>query len=655
MPKGTKHSDNRPKDGQQPPLIEHINQWIKFLHNLKEQLGPVRFFCLVIVALLVVLAFQGKKVCEVSVIDSICTWASREWLPTADRSRFAVAVAHLDGDKDQRIEFIVRRELEATNNQIARDLSEPQFATAQEKVDPIQILLLDRIISLKGLQPQEAEDQGLAEANEYLRKTGADVLIWGTVVSTPDNRTTVPEIYWTISPDTRRTRYFLTRYPIVSNDLRIPELSHDLGSVIKLLAYTSYLSYTVDPSVGTIDQLRMLTNKIRTVLKGEQASSHVHAAARADLEVILATSLTILAEQKQGDSASLNEAIELLRGRLASSKGTQRAVIYNNLASALVTLGQFNKKAEYFRDASENFKRALEEWTSMDAKLQTAVSKHNLGTALMNLGRMEVEMVRDLQDTYKRVLSTRAQAPVEYPEKDSCTIKQLADEALAVGVENDLRQVRLRALNTLGRLIDERTYEPFCSMDQLENDAKNYINKAVEMLREAIDLFKREEKTKLQALATYALGNALMILAEIVPNADIYLKQAEASYEEAVEVLSSDEPWPLALSYANLGAAQMMLANLQKDSASQCKGIVNIANAANIADKYKEKEQFDHFLKDFISQALNGAIILKECFTDEQYDDCLYAYADLRKDIWPPRDAEFHVHCDTPLALERIH
>ena len=84
-------------------------------------------------------------------------------LPKADSQRFVVALAHLEHDKNQEHERLIREVL--------------------KNFEGVQLLQFDRTISLEGTEPEESEKKGHAQAQQYLKDSGAHVLMWGLVLS----------------------------------------------------------------------------------------------------------------------------------------------------------------------------------------------------------------------------------------------------------------------------------------------------------------------------------------------------------------------------------------------------------------------------------------------------------------------------------------
>ena len=126
--------------------------------------------------------------------------AVRVPLPKAQQDRFTVAIARLENDKDQQIENLIIEALRGMRG--------------------VRIVLFDRLISLEGPVPEECEHRGHSTAHEYLDESGADVLIWGTVVA-HDGRT-APRLFFTNHLLGKRSTE-----PYVLYDFQLPQIFWD--------------------------------------------------------------------------------------------------------------------------------------------------------------------------------------------------------------------------------------------------------------------------------------------------------------------------------------------------------------------------------------------------------------------------------------------
>ena len=207
-------------------------------------------------------------------IQPILTWFSP--LPQADPERFTVALAHLENEDDHRYE-----------NQIFEGLNE-QF-DSQEK-NAVQILRFDRTIQRGGADQEASVSHAHQQARAYLEKSGAEVLIWGSVLKDGDG--SIPKLYWTPSRHVDRARDW-GRYP--TEDLELPAVFWtDLVEILQLLVVTRDAEFRSLEGQFVADRLGPFVDQVRTLLtsRGEGWSEET----RAGVRLVLADSLTTLGQ-----------------------------------------------------------------------------------------------------------------------------------------------------------------------------------------------------------------------------------------------------------------------------------------------------------------------------------------------------------------------
>ncbi len=145
--------------------------------------------------------WKWGEIYKLPFVSSTISHLSRWSVPKADPNRFSILVAHLDNDTNREQELLT--------------------VEALKEFEGVQVLRLDRKISLEGPVPEEEEKNGHEKARGYLKESGASVLIWGTVISQSGN--TIPKLYWTTleGRDQLVRRYYS---PTIENQLRLPEI-----------------------------------------------------------------------------------------------------------------------------------------------------------------------------------------------------------------------------------------------------------------------------------------------------------------------------------------------------------------------------------------------------------------------------------------------
>ena len=279
-------------------------------------------------------------------------------LPKADSQRFVVALAHLEHDKNQEHERLIREVL--------------------KKFEGVQLLQFDRTISLEGTEPEESEKKGHAQAQQYLKDSGAHVLMWGLVLS--HDRQSAPRLYWTTEQESRRAKE-----PYQPENFKLPELFwNDLQEVLRLVVATQYSTFLAQQGRFTADQLTPFITKVRQLIRTR--------ADRQDwsiVQFILGNALSMLGEQI-GTNTPLEEAVIAYQALLAvwtrERIPLDWAATQNNLGIALCTLGERVPGPARLEEAVTAYQAALTVWTWEHTPLNWAMAQNNLGNALRILG-----------------------------------------------------------------------------------------------------------------------------------------------------------------------------------------------------------------------------------------------------------------------------
>jgi hypothetical protein len=166
LPDKTPEPASPPQDASQPPppppfsvpsspptQEEPPDLWKSFLRWIHRKFGLRGSIVVTVFAVLVPLVWSNRDtVKNFPVISFIVTKLSQAPLPKADPQRFAVALAHLEYDKDQQYERLIR--------EVLRDFK------------GVQLLQFDRTISLDGTKPEEKAEKGHTQARQYLEDSG---------------------------------------------------------------------------------------------------------------------------------------------------------------------------------------------------------------------------------------------------------------------------------------------------------------------------------------------------------------------------------------------------------------------------------------------------------------------------------------------------
>ena len=358
----------KPPADQEPPDLEKSAQGVLWRH-LYRWLGPVGAAILFGLILYHHAVFElGSEVFE---LGSAAYAQIVEWkpLPKAEPEVFTVALARLEGDDE-------KTHIEPT---LAQDLQELSASNG------IAVLEFPRTITADSAADIQT---GHAKAREWLKQSGAQVLIWGKVLTA--NGKSVPNLYWTTA-ESSNPKKPSDRY-VLGEDLRLPPVfQSDLSDILRLLVVTQSSAFNAEEGHFVTDRLRPFIGRVRRLLEGDAAKNWT-AEDIARTKLILGDALDTVGEQS-GDNAALGEAIELFKKALDGLTRQQYPLEWagtqNNLGNALRTLGQRESGTQHLTEAVAAYRAALTERTREHVSLDWALTQNNLGDALRILGQRE--------------------------------------------------------------------------------------------------------------------------------------------------------------------------------------------------------------------------------------------------------------------------
>jgi len=285
---------------------------------------------------------QADKASKFPGVPQFVAWLKSWPIPRADPTRFSVMVAHLHNDTARGQEQLI--------------------VEALKEFEGVQVLLLDRTIPLEGPASEETQKQGQESALRFLKKSGASVLIWGTVLAHGDR--TVPKLFWTASGVRERKS---RRYdaPRVEDRLRLPELMwSDLSEILGLLVASSASKFTAKEGHYVTDLLPRFIHRVRSLLSESEGRPGWDADARGFTRLILANALTVLGDRDRKNEA-LQEAVaayrEALKERTRDRAPLVWATTQNNLGDALSVLGERESGTGRLKEAVAAYREALKE------------------------------------------------------------------------------------------------------------------------------------------------------------------------------------------------------------------------------------------------------------------------------------------------------
>jgi tetratricopeptide (TPR) repeat protein len=535
---------------------------------------------------------------QMPLIDSVVSWLVEQSLPTADPNRFNIAVAKLQDDSEGHLK-----------EQLINALRD--FEPGQTKQD-VNILSFDRQISSDGTE--ESEAAGDEQARKYLGRSGAQVLIWGSIFRS--GATNAYRLYWTTSEKSKRPQ---DPYP-AQDDFKLPPIFwKDLVNVLGLLVDSESARYFNSPGHFIADNLRPFVARVSQLFHGSQGQLGWKASTRGEVGRILAQGLCVLGDQS-GDNQALQESIDVSQEVLKMTSRERHpldwAATQNNLGVALTRLAESESGTQHLTEAVAAYRAALEERTQARVPLDWAATQNNLGIALVDIAEREsgTQHLTEAVAAYRAALQeyTRKRVPLDWAETQNNlggALTELGDHEVgtkhlveAVAAYQDaLREcTRKRApldwagmQNNLGFALTElgdrevgtehlvkavaayqdalREYTP--GREQLDW-AMTQLNlgRALRMLGEreggterledavtaegkAIQVYSREHKPGYRAMAELSLGLALTKLGKRETETQ-HLAEAVAAYGTALQEFTPERmPLLWAATESNLGSA----------------------------------------------------------------------------------------------------
>jgi hypothetical protein len=160
-------------------LIDQVSGWKAGFEELRKRVGWLGAALLFLLAGGVLIWWNGPDIAKRPGVEWALALLKRKPLPTATTGRLTIAVAHLARD----------------NERLEHELLLVDELQDKQKFEGFEVRRIDRT-----LDPVEEDEKKAEEAARVLlQKTGADVLIWGSVISLSLNEKSAMRLYWTMS------------------------------------------------------------------------------------------------------------------------------------------------------------------------------------------------------------------------------------------------------------------------------------------------------------------------------------------------------------------------------------------------------------------------------------------------------------------------
>src|ERR1700730_9497905 len=512
---------------QEKNFLQQTIDWFSSLKasfdQVRERVGWPSAVVLILLAAGSVIWWQSDHIAKLPGVEPFLAWFNERALPTAPAGRLTIAVAHLDNDKDRQHERLVLHGLR-------------QF-------EGVEVKQLDRTIEWPAADSEsEAEKKAEETARGLLKpgllkKTRADVLIWGSAESF--NNQSLMKLYWTPArdvPGAKVTKEYQTETIALP-----PAFWSDLKQILGLLAQTRITALTFDQSGQYVaDKLAPLIAQVRLLVQSKEGEWNPETLA--GVQFALATALWDFGEQS-GTNEPLDESIELYHKVLdqwtRARVPLQWALTQNRLGNALARRGEQEDTREkgipLLQAAVAAYGEALQEYTREGAPRDYAATQLNLGNALDTFGERERDRAKldAAAKAYRKAVQVlpRGGEPITW----AMAQMNLGD-----------------ALETLG---------------ELESGTARLVV-ALKAYSEALKVYNRAREPLDWAKAQFNLGSALRALGEREKSTAL-LEEAVTAYREALKERTRERnPGGWAMTQNNLAKTLLRLGGLETGTAA---------------------------------------------------------------------------------------
>jgi tetratricopeptide (TPR) repeat protein len=499
----------------------------------------------------------------------------------------------------------------------------------------LNVVRLERALAGEELADKPARH---AKAVQYLRESGADVAIWGTVSGEDGGRAVVSV---TMAPATvMETRWRRYEHP---PRIDFPDAEFDtVQPVLRLLAAQLAVESRLRRGDPATDEVASFVDEVRERMNGRAVAAW-KSPDRGIAWAIAGNALNLSGTSLQR-VADLDAAVDAYNKALAELPREPDALawgrVQNNLANVLLTRGTRDNKPELLQQAVAAYKTALSarardraplDWAATQSNLATALhvlgerqddkaslqaavaayraaleerspentpqewgsTQANLASVLQTLGEREAgtQSLEDAIGAYYAALSV--QSPKKTPLEWAATQNNLASALQALGARERSAERLAEAVRAYRAALTERrrerapdewatTHNNLGNALQtlaIQTGDNTFLREAVTAYRDALEERTREKSPHAWAETQNNLGAALKMLGEreTVPS---YLEEAAQAYEAALEELSRERtPVDWAATQNNLGNVLSALGSTQGNADLLCRALRHHVNA----------------------------------------------------------------------------
>ena len=304
--------------------------------------------------------------------------------------------------------------LVAKLNGDATDTLGSQIFEVLKEFSGVQALPLDRTLASDGRMTEAMEAEAGEAARGYLQRSGASVLIWGSVL---DREHKIAKLFLTTSSAAPQKggQY----QPEIGTAIRLPDVFwSDLAQILRLAIASRDAEFRAKEGHYVADRLPPFIASVRHLLNESRDRPGWDTDARGSTLVIVADVLQTLGDQS-GQNAPLQEAVTpiAMRSRNGRASGFRCSGPRPRTTSAtrLRRLASGRAGTARLEEAVAAYRNALKEWTER-VTLDWAATQNNLGNALTTLGERESGKARleEAVDAYRDALAVFVSASADH-------------------------------------------------------------------------------------------------------------------------------------------------------------------------------------------------------------------------------------------------
>ncbi len=450
-------------------------------------------------------------------ISALIEYVTRDSIPRAKGNKFSVAVTNLENDLDRQYQHTIKR--------LLRDF------------EGIEVLSIDRTISVDDPNSKEDELEGHRQARDFLKESGTSLIIWGRILRIESE--SHPDLYIT-APGTHFGRS--KQYAIESNPtFRLPKIFwEDLSKLLGLVILTRKEAFEREEGRYVADRLKFFIDRIRILVESQTSKNLWESGTYESLNKMLADALLKYGQQS-GQNGALEDAIAKYRviENIYENNARDRAATKNNLGVALSALGERQKAAKNLEAAVTEFNLALKFRTQDQAPTEWAATQNNLGVALTNLGerKKNTQHLDAAVAAFDKALKIRTKT--HNPFDWALTKNNLGVALSTLGERANGTKSLNKAVSAFNDALSVRTQEQvpidwaatqinlgvvYSTLGERKNNPK-LLNKAVKAYRKALTEITRQKDPLGWATIQNNLGVALFFIGK----SETSLKKLEAS------------------------------------------------------------------------------------------------------------------------------